>query len=64
MIYYPVPLHFHEPYKKYGNGEGSLPVTECVCREVLCLPIHPHLTDEQVKHAAECVKEFCSPVRA
>jgi len=64
MIYYPVPLHFHEPYKKYGHGEGSLPVTERVCREVLCLPIHPHLTDEQVMHAAECVKEYCAPVRA
>jgi dTDP-4-amino-4,6-dideoxygalactose transaminase len=64
MIYYPVPLHFHEPYKKYGHGEGSLPVSERVCREVLCLPIHPHLSDEQVRHAAECVKEFCAPVRA
>ena len=64
MIYYPVPLHFHEPYKKYGHGEGSLPITERICREVLCLPIHPHLADEQVKHAAECVKEFCVPVRA
>lgn len=64
MIYYPVPLHFHEPYKRLGHGEGSLPITERVCREVLCLPIHPHMQDEQAKHAAECVKEFCAPVRA
>lgn len=64
MIYYPVPLHFHEPYRAFGHGEGSLPVTEQVCREVLCLPIHPHLSSEQVQHAAECVKEFCAPVRA
>ena len=64
MIYYPVPLHFHEPYRKFGLGEGSLPVTEKVCREVLCLPIHPHLGEDQVRHAAECVKEFCAPVRA
>jgi len=64
MIYYPVPLHFHEPYKRFGKGEGSLPVSERVCREVLCLPIHQHLSDEQVKHAAECVKEFAAPVRA
>jgi dTDP-4-amino-4,6-dideoxygalactose transaminase len=64
MIYYPVPLHFHEPYKRYGNGDGSLPITERVCREVLCLPVHPHLSVEQVQHAAKCVKEFSVPVRA
>ncbi|MEA2552242.1 MAG: hypothetical protein QOJ65_418 [Fimbriimonadaceae bacterium] len=64
MIYYPVPLHFHEPYKRFGNGPGSLPETERVCQEVLSLPIHQHLSDEQVRHAAQCVKEFCTPVRA
>jgi dTDP-4-amino-4,6-dideoxygalactose transaminase len=60
MIYYPVPLHFHEPYRKYGNGEGSLPATELAAREILNLPIHPHLSSEQVRHAAEAVREFVS----
>lgn len=50
MIYYPVPLHFHAPYADFGHGEGSLPATEKVCREVLCLPIHPHLSNEAVQH--------------
>ena len=58
MIYYPVPIHFHEPYKQYGLGKGSLPVTELACLEILNLPIHQHLSDEQVRHAAECVREF------
>jgi dTDP-4-amino-4,6-dideoxygalactose transaminase len=56
MIYYPVPLHFHSPYAKFGHGEGSLPITERICREVLNLPIHPHLSDEQVEHVAEAVR--------
>ena len=56
MIYYPVPLHFHEPYAKYGQGKGSLPVTEEVTDKIL--PIHPHLTEEQVKYAAETIKSF------
>lgn len=58
MVYYPVPIHFHEPYKKFGQGAGSLPVTEDVSNRILNLPIHPHLTDEQVRHAARCVREF------
>lgn len=60
MIYYPVPIHFHEPYRAYGKGEGSLPVTERVSEQILSLPIHPHLTTEQVKWVADCVKEFAT----
>ncbi len=33
MIYYPVPIHFHEPYEKFGGGPGSLPETERAARE-------------------------------
>ncbi len=58
MIYYPVPLHFHEPYKGFGKGEGSLPETEKAALEILNLPIHPHLSEEQVKFAAEAIKAF------
>ncbi|AIE85217.1 DegT/DnrJ/EryC1/StrS family aminotransferase [Fimbriimonas ginsengisoli] len=58
MIYYPVPLHFHAPYARFGGGEGSLPETERISREVLNLPIHPHLTDEQVEHVARSVVDF------
>lgn len=57
MIYYPVPLHFHKPYSHLAE-RGSLPITERVSNEVLSLPIHQHLTDEQVRHAAECVSDF------
>ena len=58
MIYYPVPLHFHEPYRRFGKGEGSLPETERAAQEILNLPIHPHLTDEQVRFAAQAIKDF------
>jgi len=62
MIYYPVPLHFHTPYRGYGEGEGSLPETESAAREVLSLPIHPHLDDEQAAWVAKCVAEFTAQV--
>ncbi len=47
MVYYPVPLHFHAPYRPFGNGEGSLPETELAALEILNLPIQPHLSQEQ-----------------
>jgi dTDP-4-amino-4,6-dideoxygalactose transaminase len=59
MIYYPVPLHFHAPYRHLAEP-GSLPVTERVSDEVLSLPIHPHLTEDQVRWVCECIRNFCT----
>jgi len=58
MIYYPVPIHFHTPYERFGKGLGSLPETEKAAKEILNLPIHPHLSDEQVHFAAGQIREF------
>jgi dTDP-4-amino-4,6-dideoxygalactose transaminase len=58
-IYYPVPLHLHVPYQEFGNGVGSLPVTEEVSRQCVSLPTHQHLSDDQVTFAAQKVAEFC-----
>ncbi|MBX3120158.1 MAG: DegT/DnrJ/EryC1/StrS family aminotransferase [Fimbriimonadaceae bacterium] len=58
MIYYPVPIHFHEPYAHLANGKGSLPITEQVSEECLSLPIHQHMSQDQVAFAATCIKEF------
>lgn len=60
MIYYPVPIHFHEPYKAYGKGKGSLPITERVCEEVLNLPIHQHLNEDQIQYITAAIQEFYS----
>lgn len=58
MIYYPVPIHFHSPYERFGKGHGSLPETEKAAKEILNLPIHPHLSDDQVEFAATQIREF------
>jgi dTDP-4-amino-4,6-dideoxygalactose transaminase len=57
MIYYPVPLHFHQPYKHLAE-RGSLPVTGRISDQILSLPIHPHLTRDQVTFAAEQIRAF------
>lgn len=58
MIYYPVPIHYHEPYRHLGFAKGSLPVTESVSERILNLPIHPHMSDEQARHVAASVASF------
>ena len=56
MIYYPTPMHFQAPYAPHGGGEGSLPVSETICDEVMSLPMHPYLSDEDAARIAEAVR--------
>ncbi|MEP0765493.1 MAG: DegT/DnrJ/EryC1/StrS family aminotransferase [Fimbriimonadia bacterium] len=58
-IYYPAGLHLQEAYASYGHREGDFPLTEQSCREVLSLPVHAHLSEDQVRFAAESIAQFC-----
>lgn len=53
-VYYPSPL----PRQPAFATDGSWPQAERACREILALPIYPHLTDAQVEHIAEAVCAF------
>ena len=44
-IYYPTPIHLQPPYADFGDGEGSLPVSESLCRRIMSLPMHPYMED-------------------
>ena len=57
-VYYPVGLHMQECFKSLGYKEGELPVTERVTGEVLALPMHPFLTEEEQNYVVEKIKEF------
>lgn len=59
-VYYPLGLHQQEAYLGLGYREGDFPEAERAEREVLSLPIHAHLSEEQVRFAANCVAEFSS----
>lgn len=58
MVYYPKPMHEQTAYKELGYEKGSCPVTEELCGTVLSLPIHPYITEEDVKLVSDKVKEF------
>ena len=57
MIYYPVPLYKQNAYSHYFDA-SELPITEFLCSSVLSLPMHPELTDEQLKYITKTVTEF------
>ncbi|MDC3116671.1 DegT/DnrJ/EryC1/StrS aminotransferase family protein [Alphaproteobacteria bacterium] len=47
-IYYPIPLNEHEPYKKYPVSESGLANTISLAQNVLSLPMHPYLTEDDI----------------
>ena len=57
-VHYPLSLHLQPVYKKLGYRRGDCPVAEEICREVLCLPIHPFITEKQVKYIARVLRKL------
>ncbi len=57
-IYYPVPLHMQKAYLDPRYKEGDFPVTEMLSREVISLPMHTELDEEQLKFITDAVLEF------
>lgn len=58
MIHYPVPPHLQEAYRELNLPKGSFPISEAIHREVLSLPIGPHLSAGQAEQVIEAVKSF------
>jgi UDP-2-acetamido-2-deoxy-ribo-hexuluronate aminotransferase len=58
MIYYPAPLHTQEAYKYLGYKENDFPFTTMLCKEVLSLPIHPDIEQEQLDYIILTILQF------
>lgn len=57
-VYYPVCLHEQPVYKSLGYEKGSFPIAEKAANEVLSLPMHPWLTEEEQDHIVNAVKQI------
>lgn len=57
-IYYPLPIHMQEAYRNLGYGENEFPVTTALCKEVLSLPIHPDMEQEQIDYIILNILKF------
>jgi dTDP-4-amino-4,6-dideoxygalactose transaminase len=56
MVYYPVPLHMQKAYLHLGYGADDFPVTTRLSGEVLSLPMHTELNDEQLSYITGCIR--------
>jgi len=53
-IHYPTPVYRQPLYQRLGYND-SLPVAEAAAREVLSIPIHPALRDDEVRYVVEAL---------
>ncbi len=57
-VYYPVPLHSQKAYKDSRYKESDFQVTNQLVKEVISLPMHTELEDDQIEFIANTIKEF------
>jgi dTDP-4-amino-4,6-dideoxygalactose transaminase len=57
-VFYPYPLHLLPAFAHLGYKPGSLPVCEAACKEVLSLPIHQDLMDDDQDVIIAAIREF------
>lgn len=60
LVHYPIPIHQQPAYQ--GRVTASLPQTEKICREIISLPIYPHLTDAQVHYISDIIQHWNEPL--
>ncbi len=58
MIYYPVPLHLQKAYTDPRYKQGDFPITERLCANVISLPMHTEMNEEQLSYIVSNVLEF------
>lgn len=58
MIYYPVPLHLQKCFSYLGYREGDFPVSEQLCQQILSIPMHTELRNEQIEEIGSAILKF------
>ncbi len=57
-VYYPVPIHKQSFYMEELGYNLHLPETEKAAQEVLSLPVHPSLTQDDLEKVANAINTF------
>ena len=55
-MYYPLPIHLQPVYRDLGY-EDSLPVAERAAQQVVSLPVHPELSEQDLVRIVDAVSE-------
>ena len=57
-VHYPIPMHLQEATRDLGYKKGDFPVSEEDALNIITLPAHQHLTQEEIEYAIEKVRNF------
>ncbi|WP_435134603.1 DegT/DnrJ/EryC1/StrS family aminotransferase [Formosa sp. A9] len=57
-VYYPIPLHKQKAYTDERYNEADFKVTNQLVKEVISLPMHTELDDEQIDFITTTIKTF------
>ncbi|MBM3249181.1 MAG: DegT/DnrJ/EryC1/StrS family aminotransferase [Candidatus Omnitrophica bacterium] len=57
LIHYSKPLHLQKAYKELNYKKGDFPVAEKIAREILSLPMSPHLTKKEIMFVAQQLRQ-------
>ncbi len=58
MVYYMKPMHMQEAFAGTDSARADCPVTEQLCQCVLSLPMHPYMTEEEVKKVTDVLRSL------
>lgn len=58
VIHYPIPIHLQKAAKQLGYKKGDLPKTETQAEQILSLPIHQDLREEEIMRVAKTINKF------
>lgn len=56
MVYYVKPMHRQGAFAGTVSAAAHCPVTEELCGRVLCLPMHPYLTEDEIENVCTKLK--------
>lgn len=57
-VYYPKPLHLHPHFMRLGFKPGDFPVAERMAQEVLALPVHPGVTQDNIDYIIKTIQAY------
>ena len=57
-IHYPAPLHLQPAFRDCGSKRGDFPIAERACREILSLPLWPHMAVSAVEEVAARIRQL------
>jgi len=57
-VHYPIPIHLQNAARGLGYKRGDFPVCERQSDEIITLPAHQHITEEEIAYTIEKIRDF------